>query len=76
MSTDKIAVAIIEEFIKKTRIAIRSSQKEIRISSNDAENLVYNLNLVLLKLLDKQQVEQETADRTIVNVALDGGGFE
>lgn len=74
MSTDKISVAVLEEFIKKTRSAIRSNQKEIKIPVNDAENVVYNISLILLKLLDKEQ-DKPAADSTIT-IMMDGGTLE
>lgn len=78
MSTDRIAVATLEDFIKKVRLAIKTNQKEIKLPISDAEAVVHNLSLVLLRLLDKNQsvdVKKE-AQEDVVVVAMDGGGFE
>ena len=78
MSTDRIAVATLEDFIKKVRLAIKTNQKEIKLPISDAEALVHNLSLVLLRLLDKNQsvdIKKE-AQEDVVVVAMDGGGFE
>lgn len=78
MSTDRIAVATLEDFIKKVRLAIKTNQKEIKLPISDAEAVVHNLSLVLLRLLDKNQsvdVKKE-AQEDVVIVAMDGGGFE
>ena len=77
MSTDRIAVATLEDFIKKVRLAIKTNQKEIKLPISDAEAVVHNLSLVLLRLLDKNQsvdVKKE-AQEDVVIVAMDGGGF-
>ena len=44
----------------------------------EAEALVYNLNLVVLQLLDKNQVQdvKKTAQDDTIVVAMDGGGFD
>ena len=78
MSTDRIAVATLEDFIKKVRLAMKTNQKEIKLPISDAEALVHNLSLVLLRLLDKNQsvdIKKE-AQEDVVVVAMDGGGFE
>jgi hypothetical protein len=76
MSTDKIAVSIIEEFVKKVRLATKSNQKEIRLSVSEAEDVAYNLNIILLKLVDKAQTEEKKTDNAVITIAMDGGGFE
>jgi hypothetical protein len=78
MSTDRIAVATLEDFIKKVRLAMKTNQKEIKLPISDAEAVVHNLSLVLLRLLDKNQsvdVKKEAQEDVMV-VARDGGGFE
>jgi len=78
MSTDRIAVATLEDFIKKVRLATKTNQKEIKLPMSDAEAVVHNLSLVLLRLLDKNQsvdIKKEVQEDVVV-VAMDGGGFE
>lgn len=76
MSADKISVAVLEEFVKKTRIALKSNQKEIKITAQEADSLVFNLNLILLKLLDKSQNSENQTESQVITVMMDGGSFE
>ena len=76
MSTDRMSLAVLEEFIKKVRLAAKSGQKEIKFSINEAENVVHNLNLISLRLLDKEQKTEIRADNEVINIVMDGGGFE
>ena len=75
MSTDKVAVSVLEDFVKKVRIAAKSNQKTLNIPIDDALSVVFNLNLVLLNLLDKDQ-ETKTTNTEVVSVTMDGGGFD
>jgi hypothetical protein len=75
MSTDRIAVSVLEEFVKKVRLAAKSNQKTINIPIDDAVSVVFNLNLVLLSLLDKDQ-DAKTTTTEVVSVTMDGGGFD
>lgn len=75
MSTDRVAVSVLEEFVKKVRLASRSNQKTINIPIDDAVSVVFNLNLVLLSLLDKDQ-DAKTSTIEVVSVTMDGGGFD
>jgi hypothetical protein len=78
MSTDRISVAVLEDFVKKVRLASKSNQKQLNIPIAEAETLVHNLNLVVFRLLDKYQTietKKPTQDDVIV-VAMDGGGFD
>ena len=75
MSTDRVAVSVLEEFVKKVRLAAKSNQKTINIPIDDAISVVFNLNLVLLSLLDKDQ-DAKTTTTEVVSVTMDGGGFD
>ena len=76
MSTDKIAVATLEEFMKKVRLASKANQKEIRLSISESENLVHNINVLILRLLDKmQEKEEKTEEDNVITVTMDGGNF-
>jgi len=75
MSTDRVAVSVLEEFVKKVRLAAKSNQKTINIPIDDAVSVVFNLNLVLLSLLDKDQ-DAKTTTNEVVSVTMDGGGFD
>lgn len=78
MLTDKISIQILEDFIKRIRLASKSSQKQITIPISEAENIVYHLNLTILKLLDKYQedLSKKESEEQIITVSMDGGGFE
>ncbi len=76
MSTDKINVSVLEEFIKKIRLSTKSNQKEIRISVAEAENVCHNLNIICLKLLDREQKSEAKTETEVISVVMDGGGFE
>lgn len=76
MSADRISIAILEEFIKKVRLAAKSGQKEIKIPVNEAENVCHNLSLISLRLLDREQKAEATAETEVVSIIMDGGGFE
>jgi hypothetical protein len=78
MSTDRISIQILEDFVKRVRTASKSSQKQITIPIGDAENIVYHLNLTTLKLLDKYQeaLAKKEAEVEVITVSMDGGGFE
>lgn len=76
MSADKISVTVLEEFIKKIRLASKGGQKEIKISVSEAENVCHNLNLISLRLLDREQKTEVKPETEVVSVVMDGGGFE
>lgn len=76
MSTDKISVAVLEEFIKKIRLSIKGGQKEIKLSVSEAENVCHNLHLISLRLLDREQKAESKAETEVIRVVMDGGGFE
>lgn len=73
MSDDRINIAVLEEFIKKVRLAGKSGQKELRIPLSDAENIVHNLSIVSLKLLDRYQTQTQSPEEQTITIAMDGG---
>jgi hypothetical protein len=78
MLPDKISYSIIEDFIKKVRVTSKSKQRTIVIPTDEAESLVYHLNLVLLKLLDKQQTAEinKKPEDEVITIMMDGGGLD
>lgn len=74
MSTDRMSVAVLEDFIKKVRLNSKSGQKEMKISTQDAENLVHNLSLILLRLVDKDQ--SVPTKEEVIQIVMDGGGLD
>jgi hypothetical protein len=75
MLDDRINAAVLEEFIKKVRLASKSGQKELRIPLPEAENLVHNLSIIAIKLLDRQQTSVQSPQEQIVTIAMDGGSL-
>jgi len=73
-----ISTQTLEEFVKKVRSASRLRQKQITIPIEEAENISYHLNLILLKLVDKYQeaLAKKEAEVEVITVSMDGGGFE
>lgn len=76
MSADKINVAVLEEFIKKVRLASKSGQKEIKFPISEIENVVHNLNIITLRILDKEQNKKPKENDDVINIVMDGGSFE
>ena len=76
MLTDKLNAAILEEFIKKVRLASKSGQKEIKFQTSELENVIYNLNIITLRILERDQDKKIQAENEVVSVVMDGGGFE
>jgi hypothetical protein len=74
MSTDRMSVAVLEDFIKKVRLNSKSGQKEMKIPTQDAENLVHNLSLILLRLADRDQ--PVSTKEEVIQIVMDGGGLD
>ena len=49
---------------------------KLKINVSEAENVCHNLHLINLKLLDRNQTEEIRADKEVISVVMDGGGFE
>lgn len=75
MSDDRINAAVLEEFVKKVRLAAKSGQKELRIPLAEAENVVHNLSIAALKLLDRQQAQTPKPEEQTITIAMDGGSL-
>jgi len=75
MSTNNISTLILEDFINKVKMAKRSNSKVITLPINEAEELSHNMNLLLLRLLDKMQKEAVRDQQDVIVVEMDGGNF-
>lgn len=75
MSDDRINIAVLDEFVKKVRLAGKSGQKELRIPIAEAENVVHNLSIVTLKLLDRYQNQTKSPQEQVITVTMDGGSL-
>ena len=76
MLADKIAINVLEEFLKKVRLAAKTNQKEIKLSVNEAEDIAYNMNILILKYLDKNQNTEKSDTNEIISINMDGGSFD
>lgn len=75
MSDDRINAAVLEEFVKKVRLAGKGGQRELRIPLAEAENIAHNLSIIALKLLDKQQIAVQPLQEQPITITMDGGSL-
>lgn len=77
MSTNNMSVLVLENFLNKVKIARRSNSKIVTLPIHEADELSHNMNLLLLRLLDKMQTEiNESKDQEVITISMDGGGFD
>lgn len=64
----------IEEFLDKTRVAIKSNQKSITLTIKEATDLQNSLAIVMTRLSGKldQQLSNKVSDTTVI---MNGGKF-
>lgn len=72
----------IDKFVKQTQIAKDYNSKEVRMSTQDAEQLVFGITLLLNSNINMMQKVMELQDRLIQqqsvqprNMDLNGGSF-
>jgi hypothetical protein len=70
---DRIPIAILEDFIKTVRSAAKLNQKELKLSMQTAESLSHALNLLVLRILEKQQNQPKTEEK--ITIEIDGGSL-
>jgi len=63
----------IEDFLDKTRIAIKSNQKVVTLSIKEASDLQHSLAVVMTRL--SGQLDHLAAASSTVEVKMDGGKF-
>ena len=65
----------IEDFLDRTRIAIKSNQKNLTLSIKEATDLQNSLAVVMTRLTG--ELDQISAEKTpeIVTISMDGGKF-
>jgi len=66
----------IEDFLEKTRIAIKSNQKSLTLTIKEATDLQNSLSIVMTRLsgnLDQMLSENQFPDR--IEIKVDGGTF-
>jgi len=66
----------IEEFLDKTRVAIKTNQKSVTLSLKEATDLQNSLSIVMTRLAgDLDQVLTAASKPTSFEVKVDGGNF-
>ena len=66
----------IEDFLEKTRIAIKSNQKSLTLTIKEATDLQNSLSIVMTRLsgnLDQMMSENQFPDK--IEIKVDGGKF-
>jgi hypothetical protein len=66
----------IEDFLEKTRIAIKSNQKSLTLTIKEATDLQNSLSIVMTRLsgnLDQMLSENQFPDK--IEIKVDGGKF-
>ena len=65
----------IESFLEKSRIAIRSNQKNLTLSIQEVTDLQNSLSVVMTRLTGEMDQILASTQNTSVEVKVDGGGF-
>ncbi len=67
----------IEDFLNKTRIAIKSNQKTVNLTIKEATDLQNSLSVVMTRLAGEidQAIQNIPPPSTDVEVKMDGGKF-
>jgi hypothetical protein len=66
----------IEDFLDKTRIAIKSGQKTVTLSIKDATDLQNSLSIVMTRLAgEMDKIIASTAQPNSIKIDMDGGKF-
>ena len=63
----------IEDFLEKSRVAIKTGQKNLTLNIKEVIDLQSSLSIVLTRLLDKSEKQTNTVDK--VQLKMDGGKF-
>jgi len=69
----QLNVLPIEDFLDRTRIAIKSNQKAVTLSIKEATDLQNSLSIVMTRLAG--QLDQAASVSSTIEVKMDGGGF-
>ncbi len=66
----------IEDFLNKTRIAIKSNQKNITLTIKEATDLQNSLSVVMTRLTgEMDQMLTNAQQNSVIEVKMDGGKF-
>jgi hypothetical protein len=65
----------IESFLEKSRIAIRSNQKNLTLSIQEVTDLQNSLSVVMTRLTGEMDQILASTQNSSLEVKVDGGGF-
>jgi hypothetical protein len=65
----------IEDFLDKTRVAIKSNQKNLTLTIKEATDLQNSLSVVMTRLAGELDQMAATAQSNSVEIKMDGGKF-
>jgi hypothetical protein len=65
----------IESFLEKSRIAIRSNQKNLTLSIQEVTDLQNSLSVVMTRLTGEMDQILASTQNSSIEVKVDGGGF-
>lgn len=66
----------IEDFLNKTRIAIKSNQKNVTLTLKEATDLQNSLSVVMTRLTgEMDQMLTNAQQNSVIEVKMDGGKF-
>lgn len=71
----KLNTLPIEDFLEKTRIAIKSNQKSVILSIKEATDLQNSLSIVMTRLAGELDHSVSNTTSEIISVKMDGGNF-
>lgn len=62
----------IEDFLEKSRVAVKTGQKNLTLSINEVTALQHSLSILLTRLVDKTK---EPSIQESIKIKMDGGKF-
>jgi hypothetical protein len=65
----------VEEFLNKTRIAIKSNQKSISLDIKEAQALYDSLALIMTRMVGELDQAMNTEQSDVTQIKMDGGNF-
>jgi hypothetical protein len=65
----------IEDFLEKTRIAIKSGQKNVNLTIKEATDLQNSLSVVMTRLAGGNSQNPTSDQSGTLKIKMDGGGF-
>ena len=65
----------IEDFLEKTRIAIKSNQKSLTLTIKEATDLQNSLSIVMTRMAGELDQLAASAGPDVITIKMDGGKF-